>query len=207
MKVCCAPTLSCVDARDELNLILWFSRHRKIWTTETENHGESATTSSQSETTENAKTSPTYARSRIGTQHPATQTVRNRCYRWRSDAIRILWNDSFKYESFVWPPSVSNGSLILFCFAPCVDIAKGLDNSRMFAIWRVPAPWQPLTKKGQGQRMGGGKGAIDHYVTPVRAGRVIIEVGGTCEFQEVMNSFLFFEDSSPKILWEKSVRM
>lgn len=55
----------------------------------------------------------------------------------------------------------------------------------MFAIWRVPAPWQPVTKKGQGQRMGGGKGAIDHYVTPVRAGRVIIEVGGTCEFDEV----------------------
>ncbi len=56
----------------------------------------------------------------------------------------------------------------------------------MFAIWRVPAPWQPVTKKGQGQRMGGGKGAIDHYVTPIKAGRVIIEVGGTCEFEEVM---------------------
>lgn len=33
--------------------------------------------------------------------------------------------------------------------------------------------------------MGGGKGAIDHYVTPVKAGRVIIEVGGHCEFFEV----------------------
>lgn len=55
----------------------------------------------------------------------------------------------------------------------------------MFAIWRVPAPWQPVTKKGQGQRMGGGKGAIDHYVTPIKAGRVILEMGGTCEFAEV----------------------
>lgn len=33
--------------------------------------------------------------------------------------------------------------------------------------------------------MSGGKGAINHYVTPVRAGRVIIEVGGRCEFQEI----------------------
>lgn len=55
----------------------------------------------------------------------------------------------------------------------------------MFAIWRVPAPWQPVTKKGQGQRMGGGKGAIDHYVTPIRAGRIIVEMGGKCEFEEV----------------------
>lgn len=68
-----------------------------------------------------------------------------------------------------------------------LEIAKRIDTNRMFAIWRVPAPWQPITKKGQGQRMGGGKGAIDHYVTPVKAGRVIIEVGGTCEFQEVQN--------------------
>lgn len=55
----------------------------------------------------------------------------------------------------------------------------------MFAIWRIDPPWQPVTKKGQGQRMGGGKGAIDHYVTPIRAGRVIVEVGGRCEFSEV----------------------
>lgn len=54
----------------------------------------------------------------------------------------------------------------------------------MFAIWRVDPPWQPLTKKGQGQRMGGGKGAIDHYVTPVKAGRVIVELGGKLEFVE-----------------------
>jgi len=33
--------------------------------------------------------------------------------------------------------------------------------------------------------MGGGKGAIDHYVTPVKAGRIIIEVAGKCEFLEV----------------------
>ena len=34
--------------------------------------------------------------------------------------------------------------------------------------------------------MGGGKGAIDHYVTPIKAGRIIVEVGGRCEFEEVL---------------------
>jgi len=33
--------------------------------------------------------------------------------------------------------------------------------------------------------MGGGKGSIDHYVTPIKAGRVIIEIAGHCEFFEV----------------------
>jgi hypothetical protein len=37
--------------------------------------------------------------------------------------------------------------------------------------------------------MGGGKGPIDHYVTPVKAGRVIIEMGGKCEFVEVSHLF------------------
>lgn len=66
-----------------------------------------------------------------------------------------------------------------------LGIARKIEINRMFAIWRVPAPWQPVTKKGQGQRMGGGKGAIDKYVTPIKSGRVIVEIGGKCEFQEV----------------------
>lgn len=33
--------------------------------------------------------------------------------------------------------------------------------------------------------MGGGKGSIDHYAITVKAGRVIIEVGGDCEYFEV----------------------
>lgn len=47
--------------------------------------------------------------------------------------------------------------------------------------------------QGQGQRMGGGKGNIDHYVTPVRSGRIIIEVAGHCEYIEVyFFSFLIY---------------
>lgn len=68
-----------------------------------------------------------------------------------------------------------------------LTVARHLDQKRMFAIWRVDPPWQPVTKKGQGQRMGGGKGAIDHYVTPVKAGRIVLEIGGKCEYAEVCN--------------------
>nr|CAG4650475.1 EOG090X0DE4 [Sida crystallina] len=67
-----------------------------------------------------------------------------------------------------------------------MTVNRKMDPKRMFAIWRVDPPWQPLTKKGQGKRMGGGKGAIDRYVTPVKAGRVIVEVGGKCEFEEAL---------------------
>lgn len=66
-----------------------------------------------------------------------------------------------------------------------LGIGRQMDISRMFAIWRIDPPWQPVTKQGQGQRMGGGKGAVDHYVTPIKAGRVIVEMGGKCEFAEV----------------------
>lgn len=72
-----------------------------------------------------------------------------------------------------------------------LQVARRIDMKRMFAIWRVDPPWQPITKKGQGQRMGGGKGAIDHYVTPIKSGRIIFEVGGKCEYAEVYKFFSF----------------
>ena len=34
---------------------------------------------------------------------------------------------------------------------------------------RVDAPYKPLTDHGTGKRMGGGKGSIDEYCTPVRS--------------------------------------
>ncbi|XP_060118245.1 large ribosomal subunit protein uL16m [Heteronotia binoei] len=66
-----------------------------------------------------------------------------------------------------------------------LTINRHINPRTMFAIWRVPAPYKPITRKGLGQRMGGGKGAIDHYVTAVKAGRLIVEVGGYVEFGEV----------------------
>lgn len=39
--------------------------------------------------------------------------------------------------------------------------------------------------------MGGGKGNIDHYVTPIKSGRIIMEVAGHCEYIEVCLCFFF----------------
>ncbi|NXY83042.1 RM16 protein, partial [Alcedo cyanopectus] len=66
-----------------------------------------------------------------------------------------------------------------------LTIGRNMDPKTTFAIWRVPAPFKPVTKKSLGHRMGGGKGPIDHYVTPVKCGRLVVEVGGRCHFQEV----------------------
>ncbi|KAJ3593452.1 hypothetical protein NHX12_005787 [Muraenolepis orangiensis] len=66
-----------------------------------------------------------------------------------------------------------------------LTINRKMDVRTTFARWRINAPYKPITRKGLGQRMGGGKGAIDHYVTPVRCGRLVVEVGGRVELGEV----------------------
>lgn len=38
----------------------------------------------------------------------------------------------------------------------------------MFAYYRIPPPYKAVTRHPKNATMGGGKGKIDHYVTPVR---------------------------------------
>ena len=45
-------------------------------------------------------------------------------------------------------------------------------------IWIRIFPDHPVTAKGGEQPMGKGKGAVDHYVTPVRPGTVMFEIDG-----------------------------
>ncbi|XP_029283775.1 large ribosomal subunit protein uL16m [Cottoperca gobio] len=66
-----------------------------------------------------------------------------------------------------------------------LSINRKMDTRTTFARWRINSPYKPITRKGLGQRMGGGKGIIDHYVTPVRCGRFIVEVGGKLELGEI----------------------
>ena len=66
-----------------------------------------------------------------------------------------------------------------------MGIGRSLKINETFAIYRVEAPYKPITNHGQGKRMGGGKGAISEYGTPVRAGRIIVEVGGNALWSEV----------------------
>lgn len=45
-------------------------------------------------------------------------------------------------------------------------------------IWIRIFADKPITKKGTEVPMGGGKGSVDHYVAPVKPGRVLFEMDG-----------------------------
>jgi large subunit ribosomal protein L16 len=48
-------------------------------------------------------------------------------------------------------------------------------------LWIRIFPDKPVTKKGTEVPMGGGKGNVDHYVFPIRPGRIIFELEGVKE--------------------------
>jgi large subunit ribosomal protein L16 len=45
-------------------------------------------------------------------------------------------------------------------------------------IWIRVCPDKPVTQKAAETRMGGGKGAVDHYVAVIRPGRILFEISG-----------------------------
>jgi large subunit ribosomal protein L16 len=45
-------------------------------------------------------------------------------------------------------------------------------------LWIRIFPDKPVTKKPPEVTLGGGKGAVDHYVFPVKKGRILFEVDG-----------------------------
>lgn len=48
-------------------------------------------------------------------------------------------------------------------------------------IWIRIFPDRPVTKKGQEVGMGSGKGSVDHYVVPIKPGRILFEMDGVSE--------------------------
>ena len=50
-------------------------------------------------------------------------------------------------------------------------------------LWIRIFPYKPVTSKGTEVPMGGGKGSIDHYVFPIKPGRILFELGGITEEQ------------------------
>ncbi|MBU4315025.1 50S ribosomal protein L16 [Patescibacteria group bacterium] len=48
-------------------------------------------------------------------------------------------------------------------------------------IWIRIFPDHPVTNHGSESTMGGGKGGVDYYMTPVRAGTVMFEMDGVTE--------------------------
>lgn len=51
-------------------------------------------------------------------------------------------------------------------------------TKRKGKLWIRVLADKPITKKGSGVRMGGGKGDIDTYVAVIRPGRILFELGG-----------------------------
>src|SRR5436190_340393 len=48
-------------------------------------------------------------------------------------------------------------------------------------MWIRIFPDKPITKKGQEVPMGKGKGSVDHFVMPVKRGRILFEMDGIDE--------------------------
>jgi large subunit ribosomal protein L16 len=48
-------------------------------------------------------------------------------------------------------------------------------------LWVRIFPDKPITRKGTEVPMGGGKGSVDHYVFPIKPGRIIFEMDGIKE--------------------------
>lgn len=48
-------------------------------------------------------------------------------------------------------------------------------------VWIRIFPDKPITKKPPEVTLGGGKGAVDHYVAPVKPGRILFEMDGIAE--------------------------
>lgn len=50
-------------------------------------------------------------------------------------------------------------------------------TKRQGRVWFRVFPDKPVTKKPSEVRMGGGKGGLEGYVSPVKAGEIIVELG------------------------------
>lgn len=54
-------------------------------------------------------------------------------------------------------------------------------TQRSGKYWVKIFPHNPVTIKPSGVKMGGGKGAVDHYEVKVRPGQILFELGGVTE--------------------------
>ena len=54
-------------------------------------------------------------------------------------------------------------------------------TKRSGKVWIRVFPDKPVTMRPPEVTMGGGKGAVDHYVFPVRKGRVLFEIDGVAD--------------------------
>ncbi len=62
-------------------------------------------------------------------------------------------------------------------------IAMTREMKRAGMVYIRIFPDKPITKKPAEVRMGKGKGSVDHWVAPVRPGRILFEIGGGVSFE------------------------
>ncbi|MBI2055801.1 MAG: 50S ribosomal protein L16 [Candidatus Sungbacteria bacterium] len=86
--------------------------------------------------------------------------------------------------------TVAMGSYGLKAMEPCWITARQIEASRRAMtryiarggkIWIRIFPDKPITRKPPEVTLGGGKGAVDHYVAVVRPGRILFEMDGVTE--------------------------
>jgi large subunit ribosomal protein L16 len=85
---------------------------------------------------------------------------------------------------------LSFGDYGLQALEPCWMTSRQIEAARRAVVryvkrggkmWIRIFPDKPVTQKAAETRMGGGKGAVDHYVAVVRPGRMIFEISGVEE--------------------------
>ncbi len=85
---------------------------------------------------------------------------------------------------------LSFGDFGLQALEPCWMTSRQLEAARRAIvryvkrggkIWIRVFPDKPATQKAAETRMGGGKGAVDHYVAVIRPGRMLFEISGVDE--------------------------
>ncbi len=86
--------------------------------------------------------------------------------------------------------SLSFGEYGLQALEPCWMTSRQIEAARRAIVrhvkrggklWIRVFPDKPVTSKPAETRMGGGKGAVDHWVAVVKPGRVIFEITGVQE--------------------------
>src|SRR5512139_2199291 len=87
---------------------------------------------------------------------------------------------------------VSFGDFGLQALEPCWMTSRQIEAARRAVVryirrggkvWIRIFPDKPVTKRAAETRMGSGKGSVDHWVAPIRPGRVVLEIEGIREDQ------------------------
>ena len=76
-------------------------------------------------------------------------------------------------------------------------IAMTREMKRAGMVYIRIFPDKPITRKPAEVRMGKGKGSVDHWVAPVRPGRILFEIGGGVSFEVAREAMRLAQQKLP----------